>query len=91
MLSMDQVVVFLQAIGDFDAALKIRPAHKNANKYMIETQVAQARIFVEEGKTTDAREILVNVIARDPEHKEAKSELCRAMIISARSDTPKKS
>ena len=82
---MAQLLIF-QAIGDFETALKIRPTHKNANKYMVETQVAQAKVCIEQRKVTEAREILVAALGRDPEHKEAKSELCRAMIVSARSD-----
>ena len=69
---------------DFESAIKIRPSHKNANKYLVETQMAKARMHVEEGKTMEAREIYVAILAKEPDHKEAKSDLCKAMIVSAR-------
>ena len=73
-----------KAVSDFESALKIRPNHKNANKYLIETMVAQARLHLDEGRIMEAREVFVAVLAKDPDHKEAKEDLCKAMIASAR-------
>ena len=64
-----------KAVGDFEAALRVNPTHRNAKKYMCETLIAVARNFEDEEKVEAAIETYERILRVVPDHREAVDSL----------------
>ncbi|XP_058119733.1 dentin sialophosphoprotein isoform X1 [Anopheles coustani] len=66
---------FKKAVDDFEAALKLNPAHANARKYMGETLVALGRSYEEENRIEEAKKAYQDCLNIIPLHEEAQTSL----------------
>merc|ERR1719266_908087 len=69
-----------KAIADFEAALKIKRTHKNAQKYLLETLIAMAQKYEEDNSLSLASDTYTKILFQNPDHFKARKELCRVML-----------
>ena len=69
-----------KAIADFEAALKIKRTHKNAQKYLLETLIAMAQKYEEDNSLSLASDTYTKILFQNPDHFGARKELCRVML-----------
>ncbi|XP_037946164.1 tetratricopeptide repeat protein 14 homolog [Teleopsis dalmanni] len=66
---------FLKAIEDFDSAMKIKPEHANARKYMGETLVALGHSYKEDNRLEEAIKAYTDCLNLIPNHEQARLSL----------------
>lgn len=74
----------LKAVDDFEAALKVKSSHKNANKYLWETLVALGHDSAEAKNYDEARKSFEKVLAANGDFAPAKEGLISVLLSQAR-------
>jgi tetratricopeptide (TPR) repeat protein len=69
-----------KAIDDFEAALKIKETHKNAQKYLHETLMAIAQNYEDDRNFVLARDTYTKVLSRDPDCHRARKKLYPLLV-----------